>query len=457
MTKFRPESLLKALREHPRASSTDLCRMMGGVSRATLARWLQILGDRIVVRGGSRRTRYALRRDLRGAMTPLPLYTVDESGKGRQVGQLDLLYPKGSALMLYEPFPWPTDDDCRDGWFGGLPYPLVDMRPQGFIGRNFAHRYALDLTVSANLDRWSESDTVYALAMMGSDQPGNLILGEVAYRRFLDNRLGAEKEVLQATQLEIAYPQLAANALAQGVPGSSAGGEFPKFTARRYLDERLVDVLVKFSGADESPAVRRWADLLVCEHLALESVRTQLGVLAAESAVRKYAGRTFLEVVRFDRTGTFGRSAVCTLASINAALVGLADLPWHRAAQRLHAKGWLAAEEVEKVASIWWFGRLIGNTDMHEGNLAFRPGLTLAPVYDMLPMLYAPLRGGELAPRAYAPELPMPDETAAWQRAAAAASQYWQECLADSRISSEFRQTCADNARTLDQVRLSAF
>jgi hypothetical protein len=38
----------------------------------------------------------------------------------------------------------------------------------------------------------------------------------------------------------------------------------------------------------------------------------------------------------------------------------------------------------------------LGNTDMQEGNLAFRPGLALARVYDVLSMMYAPLDNGEV-------------------------------------------------------------
>jgi len=107
MTKVLPETLLRFLREHPRASSAELCRLLGGVNRSTLMRGVQALGGLVISRGGSRRTRYALRRELRGRTAPLPLYRIDEAGHGCEVGQLDLLYPEGSALTLREPFLWP--------------------------------------------------------------------------------------------------------------------------------------------------------------------------------------------------------------------------------------------------------------------------------------------------------------------------------------------------------------
>ena len=43
------------------------------------------------------------------------------------MGALDLTYPEGSALAFNEPFAWPLDrqGEMRDGWFEGLPYPLL--------------------------------------------------------------------------------------------------------------------------------------------------------------------------------------------------------------------------------------------------------------------------------------------------------------------------------------------
>ncbi len=449
------DTLLRVLRENPRAGSATLCRLLKGIDRSTLARGFGVLGPQVVSRGAARRARYAMRRALRGSEAPLPLYRIDREGRGHEVGHLDLIYPAGSALAFAEPFPWPLVGDMRDGWFDGLPYPLVDMRPQGFLGRNFAHRHALDLAVSENPEEWPDDDIAYVLATLGHDQPGDLMLGEVSYRRFLENRRSREERFLTDMQTSSVYPELAAAALAQGVPGSSTGGEFPKFTASRILDGMKVDVIVKFSGADDSAAVRRWADLLVCENLALETVSRELKVPAAQSAIRRYAARTFLEVVRFDRHGEFGRSAACTLGSLNAALVGSATASWPRIAQVLFEAGWLSADDVSRIALIWWFGRLIGNTDMHEGNLAFRPGLALAPAYDMLPMMYAPLRGGELPDRRYAPALPLPAESNVWQQVAPAAVSYWHMCSEDTRISQDFRQVCAENAQVLTATRRS--
>lgn len=449
MTKLRTDDLNRILRQHPRVGSAELCARLNGVSRATLTRALKTLGGAVIIGGASRRTRYALRRPLRGNAAPIPLYRIDEHGQGREIGQLALTYPEGSLLSFQETFPWPLDRDMSDGWFRGLPYALVDMRPQGFLGRNFAHARALDLGVSDNPDDWPDDDLVHVLAATGYDQAGDLILGEPAYRRFLDYRRTGADRFLAQSAVEASYLQSAEAAMRHGDAGSSAGGEFPKFTAGRHLNEKKVDVIVKFSGADDSPAVRRWSDLLVCEHLASLTMTLKLQLPSADSAIYRFRGRTFLEVVRFDRHGDFGRSPVCTLSSLNAAWIGTAGGPWPKTVRMLQAAGWLSETDTSKVALIWWFGRLIGNTDMHDGNLAFRPGLTLAPAYDMLPMAYAPMRGGELPHREFSPDQPLPAEAPVWRPAAEAAVYFWNTCAGDTRISADFRRICDDNARNI--------
>lgn len=442
----RQDQLLRLLRRQAALGSAELCAALGGVNRSTLARELAALAPRIVTRGGSRRIRHALRRPLRGNEAPLPLYRVDEQGRVVELGLLDLVQPAGSALSDPAAFPWPLAEAMRDGWFDGLPYPLVDMRPQGFLGRSFAREHALALGVSANADEWSDDDVAWVLANQGHDLPGDLILGETSCRRFLALRDAGGEGFLDDGQLPEAYPRLAEAALAHGPAGSSAAGEFPKFTAGRLVGGEPCHVIVKFSGADASPAVRRWGDLLVCEHLANQTLAGELGIPAAESTIMRFAGRTFLEVRRFDRHGAVGRSPVGTLESINAALLGRGPAPWPASAAALLAAGWLSAEARHRIALIWWFGRLIANSDMHEGNLAFRPGLVPAPVYDMLPMAYAPLRGGELPLRQFAPECPLPSEAAPWQWAAAAAERFWGKAAEDGRITDDFRCICAENA-----------
>ncbi|MNG37113.1 putative DNA-binding transcriptional regulator [compost metagenome] len=70
----------------------------------------------------------------------------------------------------------------------------------------------------------------------------------------------------------------------------------------------------------------------------------------------------------------------------------------------------------------------------------------------MLPMTYAPVRGVELPPRDYTPQLPLPAETAAWQDAARAAIAFWEIAATDKRISAGFRRVCRDNLALLSKL-----
>jgi hypothetical protein len=447
------QMLRDQLSRNPRASGQELAQALGGVHRSTLSRLLAQFGDEIVRRGGSRRARYALRRRLRGALNSLPIYRIDEAGDPHLAARLDLISPNGSALSFAEPFAWPLESGLMsDGWFEGLPYPLLDMQPQGFLGRNFAHHYARELAVSENPSLWSDDDVVYVLSSRGEDVSGNWIVGDLACQRHLDARQNWESNLVGDQECAQRYPQLAQQALAQGIVGSSAAGEFPKFTAQRLIHAEPVSVIVKFSGNDQSNAVQRWSDLLVCEHLALETLADTLNIPAAKSQIQQHAGRTFLEVQRFDRVGAHGRKPICSLASINADLIGAANPAWTEIAQTLQKRKWMDAEQARQIQALWWFGKLIANTDMHDGNLSFMPGLRVAPAYDMLPMLYAPISGGEVPPRTYQVTRALPSEAEAWNHAAQAAITFWQRSSQDSRISEPFRAICRENQERLQRA-----
>jgi hypothetical protein len=90
--------------------------------------------------------------------------------------------------------------------------------------------------------------------------------------------------------------------------------------------------------------------------------------------------------------------------SLSAAFVGDVTADWGRVGEQLYAQDWVAQDTATRMAQLHAFGRLIGNSDMHQGNLGFHLAdqgpLPLAPVYDMLPMSLAPSRTGVLRPAA---------------------------------------------------------
>ncbi|MBT9598313.1 MAG: type II toxin-antitoxin system HipA family toxin YjjJ [Vitreoscilla sp.] len=439
-----------ALRRHHRLPAARLLAELG-VSRPTLMRAVKAAGAAVLTSGRARRTCYAARRPLRGSSAPLPVFRVDVHAGAELAGQLHLAHPDGCVFEFSQALEWPLDADMRDGWFDGIPYPLQDLRPEGFLGRAFARENAALLQVSDDPRAWSDDDTLHALSLLGADLSGNYIVGETAYRLWLAQIQRPVQAVTDA-QLAQAYPDRAQLAMQRGVQGSSAGGEFPKFTAVRELGGAPTQVIVKFSGSDSSPGTERWADLLVCEQLALQSVAGLPGLSAAVASIHRAGGRTFLEVVRFDRRGAHGRSALCSWAAINNAWFDLGGRSWAEGANRLLERALIDTGTRDAVTCLWHFGQLIANTDMHDGNLSFVPGgagLRLAPVYDMLPMGYAPQRGVELADVNFTPRLPLPAERVLWQQAAEAAEAFWNCASQDRRISGPFRQTCAINAQAV--------
>lgn len=446
------DQLATILARRPMASAAELAEAVG-VSVPTLHRLLREIEDKVVTSGKARRARYAMRRPLRGDFSDLPLYEVDAEGRAGLVTHLTPISPQG-AWMAIEEAGWPVADEARDGWWHGLPYPLYDMRPQGYMGRQFARAEHRQLAVPPDPGEWLDDDILFVLSRSGTDVSGSLILGDPACERWLQAKV-SPAEPLSASATGPAYAQLAEQAIAAGVPGSSAAGEFPKFAALRTLDGQATPhVLVKFSGADGSPAVTRWADLLIGEHLALESAAAMPGIASAPSRVVAHAGRTFLEVERFDRIGMFGRSRLLSLETVNAALIGESSMEWTRLAGRLVRAGLITADDELRIQHLWWFGRLIGNSDMHLGNLSFRPhgSLALAPVYDMLPMLYAPLPGGEVPTRVFEPPLPLPAQRDVWMAACEAAVLFWMRTAGDTRVSEAFRTVAAANARQLQDL-----
>lgn len=434
------------------------------ISRPTLMRAVQAAGDQIIVMGQTRRRAYAARRALRGQWSPLPLFEINAQGEPQQIGRLHLAH--GHACWLEGHLPhWPLDTAhtaMRDGWHDGLPYMLQDMRPEGFLGRAFARTHAALLQVPEDLREWSDDDTLHALSLLGADTPGNLILGEAAYQRWATQRLTGLTQATPEADRPAAWLHRAQQAMQAGDAGSSAAGEFPKFTAtvargRDGGQSAVQHVLVKFSGLDGSPGSQRWADLLVCEHLALQAL-SALGVPAASSRILQAGGRTFLEVDRFDRHGAHGRSPVCSWAAIGHALLGDASGAWPDAGLRLQRQRLIAPQDkatLRTLGLLWHFGRFIQNTDMHPGNLSFVPverHFQVTPAYDMLPMHHAPVRGVELPQRVYDVALPMPQHFDVARPAAQAAQRVWAQASADPRISQHFRAVCAANAESLGRL-----
>lgn len=226
-------------------------------------------------------------------------------------------------------------------------------------------------------------------------------------------------------------------------PGSSAAGEQPKF-AIHHVD--VGHVIVKFSPTASSADARRWCDLLRAEHLA-QVVIAEHGLPAARTAINVLERRVFLESQRFDRHGARGRSAALSLTMVDAEFAGRGH-GWTQVAQTLRDSGLLDDPSLAQVRWLEVFGEWIGNTDMHLGNLSLAPtatGFRVLPVYDMLPMAFAPVHGG-LPEVQLQPPIRTTDEEA-WVSAGKAAAGYWLRLADDRQLSSRFRALAGDGRR----------
>ncbi|WP_273432569.1 type II toxin-antitoxin system HipA family toxin YjjJ [Chitinibacter tainanensis] len=344
-----------------------------GISQPTVSRALSKLGASIVRIGAGPSIQYAIKDEFRG-LVATPIYRVSSAGKIEELGTLVPVRPQGFVMQYVT---------GKTIYSEGLPWWLVDMRPQGFLGRAYASVYAAGLHLPPNPEHWNDAEVLKALLTHGHDNMGNLLIGSEARDRFLNMPLPVP--VNRAED----YPVLAKAAALGEAPGSSAGGEQPKFCAYSVLGH----VLVKFTAPTDNPVSERWRDLLLAEHLALE-------VLGVKTEVYDFGGQRFLEVPRFDRAGQLGRVGICSLRALDMEFVGDALAPWPTLVTKLAAVGLLQSSAVSETARLWAFGCLIGNTDMHAGNLSFigSEGGTyqLAPAYDMLPMAFAPRSSGSI-------------------------------------------------------------
>lgn len=396
-----------------------LCKGLG-VSRPTLARTLAPMSAEIVTLGAARSTQYALRGTLRG-FADIAVYRVNATGQIEPLGQLTPVRPEGFVMR---------DTAGQTTFFEGLPWWLSDMRPQGFLGRAYVRQHATPLGLPSDVRHWSDTDALRALLVNSSDAVGNLLLGDLARERFVNAPVPL---VVAAND----YPRLADEALTVGDTWSSAGGEQPKFCA--YSDRG--HVLVKFTVADDNTVAERWRDLLLAEHHALETLDTG-GVSAARSRIQDVGAQRFLEVERFDRVGTFGRHALMSLAALDGEFVGNATPPWPVVTAELARQKVITAQAHADATFLYAFGSLIGNADMHAGNLSFvsdtgRP-YAMSPAYDMLPMAFSPTSGGQVRDSIGSSQLHSCVDGTAWRRALELAQQYVSRLRNDARFSANF-------------------
>jgi biotin operon repressor len=415
-----------------------------GVSASTIQRTVRTLErDGLVVRlGKTRGAQYARLRDVAAIGSTWPVYRIDEAGRIHELGILEAVERDGYYV---------TGGPARvQRFFQGIPYFLQDARPGGFLGRTVPTAHP-ELELPARVVDWTDDHFLLYLTRRATDVPGALIVGSESMDRHLSAaQLGP---IVSESERAERYPRYAAAAMAGAPPGSSAQGEHPKFTVWVGDRERRQAAIVKFSPPLATALGRRWGDLLMAEHLA-HRLLNENGIPACRSEILQYGGRVFLQCERFDRAGTAGRRSVVSLHAVDTWRYGRLD-SWTASAGRLEVDGLLSAEDSERIRLLDTFGALTANTDRHFGNITlfddFEGELRLAPVYDMLPMLFAP-QNEQIVPRQFEPGPVRAAWLPVWARARALAEAYWERLGGDRRLSGEFRELCVRGHEALQRL-----
>ena len=412
------------------ASSAQL-QVALGKSQPTLSRALGEMAREVVVLGRQRSARYALLHDILGLPGQQPLWWTDERGARFEWGQLSHL---GSERLHVQA------RGINVLTQGSLPWFLAPMRLQGFLGRLLA-RSPLAAGYDSNPERWRLDQLLALLLREVHDLPGAISLGPE-----LDDQLSLAPADLAQRR---AHHDAQAESLSKTRPvGSSAGGEQAKFIARDALGQR--HLIVKFTPPRGTPFGERWHDLLHAETLASQTLAAH-GVPVAETRVLESAQRSYLESTRFDRLGAKGRRHVVPLDAVHDAFVPGPRRHWAATCEALVRQRRLPHEAGAQVQALLAFGHLIGNSDMHFGNLSLvasgpeavaRGRFTLAPVYDMLPMRWRPdVATGELGLTPFSP-----NDADLASPARPVAREFWARAEAHAPLSRAFRMLAATMA-----------
>jgi hypothetical protein len=435
----KQRQLLRELLNQRVLSARELIQGLD-VSQPTLSRLVQSMSDEIVVMGKGRSTCYGLPRPLHDNAGRLPIYQIDPRGD---------VHFESSLTILQGGQYWIEKKDGSGELFSRIPWFLEDLLITGYSGRAFACRNAAALQLPRKLVDWRAEDKLYAISRFGEDLGGNLLIGEESLARYFA-RARDNTALVEIEDQAWTYPQLAQKTIGGELDSALTGGQQPKFSV--CLNDRGTPchMLIKFSPAVDSSEARRYSDLLICEHLALEALRTA-GLNCARSRIVVSGYQTFLCLKRFDRRGRLGRLPTISLKSLHSRIGSPYD-SWIDASLRLEQKKLLGAGDAKRLRWLTLFSDLIGNTNQHFNNISLIPHrhntYILAPIYGIRPTLYEPV-AGEIPQRLFTPP-PVRNEAAAdMSEAIRTAILFWKSAAVDQRISEEFRQICYENCELL--------
>ena len=426
-----PLSIREYLERGPATSKEIQAATM--LSQAAVSRQLRGMEDSVIRLRRGRSISYVMTRNAFGGNDKLPLSIVDAHGNTVLAALIRPLVHGGFFLEPATGIPSLLLGERGNGLYEDLPYFLFDLRPQGFLGWQIAKEITAQSPDFPRDPRWWNTNHIGRyLISNGDDLTGNFKFGEQALLRVRRKPVPISDDD---------YPALADSVMSGVIPGSSAGGEQPKFAA--FSRKSLSHVIVKFSPKGESEAARRWRDILITEYHATEAIHSE-DFPTAETRLIEKGGRLFLESQRFDRLGEYGRMSMVSLKAIDAEFVGLGS-NWPRVLDDLLKKKLVSRQHVIDAEFLWCFGNLINNSDMHLGNLSFAiegDVFRLLPLYDMCSMGFAPRSGGEVSPYSFVPMGPkrINIDEEVYTATKGMAHDFWERIAGDKRISDEFRK-----------------
>ena len=122
---------------------------------------------------------------------------------------------------------------------------------------------------------------------------------------------------------------------------------------------------------------------------------------------------------------------------------------WTKTAIRLLELKLIKKQDAEAIVFLDCFGTCIANTDRHFGNLSMfwefgKSKFSLAPVYDMLPMAYAPAQGN-IVEREYRSPVVQFEQLHVWESAKKLGIEFWHNLSNDDRVSNKFKEISRTN------------
>ncbi len=444
-------SLLRSILESEGPlSAPDAARRLG-VGLLTVARHARASGGGIVILGRGKSTRYALPEATVTGASQWPLYWIAEDGGASEFGTASFVKPQ--TLHVY-------GSGINHSARGDVPWLLLPLKLRGYLGR--AARFRLGAVTQGwdtHPERWTLAQQLFALQSPVLDHAGAVLVGDdslSAWQNALSQTPYPDDEVTLAN----VYDQLAHDAMSGRVAGSSADGEQPKFSTRVVNEQGEVrEVLVKFSPPRGTPFGERWNDLLNAEAIAAEILREH-ELAVPQTRIIQSEKRTYFESARIDRVGARGRRHLLPLGAVHGAFLPGSQQHWASTVAQLAAQKRIAYDAVATTQTLYAFGQLIGNTDMHFGNLgviaespeALAKGrFTLAPCYDMLPMRFAPNAHSDLDYTPFATELSAALPESVKKIVRAMASEFWRRIASSPRCSDAWRAFSASRVDSIKQ------